>query len=56
MTDPKTKPDQKTEHRKPRHPGDPTGGHRQELAPKRGAHNNGDDKRDSFSGEKMPKH
>ena len=58
MTDPNPKPDagQKAEQRKPRNPGNPTGDHRQELDPKRGSQNEGDGKRDSFSGEKMPKH
>jgi hypothetical protein len=58
MPDPNPKPesDQKSEQRKPRHPGNPTDGHRQELDPKRGSQDDGGDKRDSFSGEKMPKH
>lgn len=58
MSTPNPKPDpgQKSEQRKPRNPGNPTDGHRQELDPKRGSQTEGDEKRDSFSGEKMPKH
>jgi hypothetical protein len=56
MNDPRTKTDEHTKQHKPRNPGNPTGDHRQELDPKRGSQSEGDDKRDSFSGEKMPKH
>lgn len=53
---PKSKSGQKSEQRAPRNPSNPTGGHRQELDPKDGSKTEGDEKRDSFSGEKMPKH
>ena len=58
MVDPNPKPDteKKAEPRPRRNPGNPTDGHRQELHPKRDARREGEDKRDSFSGEKMPKH
>ena len=58
MNDPRTKTNEnaKEKENKPRHPGNLSDGHRQELDPKRGSQNEGDDKRDSFSGEKMPKH
>lgn len=58
MADPNSKPDtgQKSEQPKPRNPGNPTDGHRQELDPKGGSRTEDDQKRDSFSGEKMPKH
>ena len=56
MTDSKRNAEQKAEQRKPRHPENPTDGHRQELDPKAGSQSESDDKRDSFSGEKIPKH
>lgn len=56
MTDPKRNAEDKAGLRKPRHPGNPTDGHRQELDDKRGSRTEGDDKQDRFSGEKTPKH
>lgn len=58
MADPNQKPasEPKAKPRKPRNPGNPTGGHRQELDPKRGSQNEGGGERDNFSGEKLPKH
>jgi hypothetical protein len=56
QTDPKPESERKPDRRGPPNPSDPTGGHRQELDPKRDARKKGGEKRDAFPGEKMPDH